>query len=1417
MNDPQPASEQSPNTPPSTVMGDGPSGDVGTAIGPYKLMEQIGEGGFGLVFVAEQLSPVRRKVAIKVIKPGMDTRDVIARFEAERQALAMMDHPNIARVLDAGATDSGRPYFVMELVRGVPITDYCDRSRLTPRERLELLVVVCLAVQHAHQKGIIHRDIKPSNVLVTLHDGRPLVKVIDFGVAKALHQQLTEKTIYTRFAQMVGTPLYMSPEQAEMSSLDIDTRTDIYSLGVLMYELLTGTTPFDKKRVAKAAYGELIRMIRDEEPPKPSTRLSQSTASLPAIAGQRNTEPTRLSKMFRGDLDWITMKALEKDRTRRYETASSLAADVVRYLHDEPVEASPPSTRYRLKKFARRYRVPLMTGAAFAGVLLAAAIGSAWLAVRAMRAEWTANESLQAEINARNEADTQRRVADEQRKLTQVQKERADASAAKAETERDAKGLALERAEALRLTAQSSASLSSNPGLALLLAIEGAQRSRPRLATHNNALLTALIQCRERRTILAPALDPDTRPQYGVVFTGLAISHDGRSIATTSVPQTVAGSGAGFVSRDNAARVWNAETGATVSSFTVAGLIPSSVEFSPDDRFVLSTFEGAARIHFEDGTRRIYSEHAARVWDAATGLEVAVLKGHTSRVIAAHFSPDGSRVVTASWDNTARVWDARTGRSLSSLPCGGFALASAVFSPDGARILTVSTTFERETRLSSKSDQDVEWDPPVRRKRSKSEVTQLTLPSSWKIEGFAPGSSGVRLWDAVTGSELHILRDKTNPGAVCAAFSPDGKHVVTGSWLGTVEIWDAQTGTPLRSWKHLTQKVRSVVYSPDGKRLLLTCASVTENSLAVWNAIDGKEIVRWGGEKFPTGIRAAQFSPDGRQVLILPGHELQQPQDKWESATASLRTVEGSGGVGEDVTILKGHEGNIAAAQFTVAGQEAVTAGVDGTLRIWTCRGTWGYGTILHGSSGQIGQAAFSPNGRCVLTTYGLDRKGGISEERSVRLWNAQAGTLLHALKQDLPRHQGPAGVALFGVLQTLVDPTRVADMPLNAMIEEMILGEVLHAEFSRDGRHLLTVSDDSHIRRHVDASPNDKKKNQDDVPGIPLEKLRSGADVAYAPVRVWDVESGKKVMQLRGFSAGVRSASLNPDGRRIVTVADNMCKYVTLDDKDGLRMTGTIYPPPKDPAVRIWDAETGKQVAVVAGPASSAYGAAWSPDGKLLVAAAKELSNKTHIQLWNAQTLTKVRELETGPKYTLGYSAGQPVFAPDSRHVMMLRTDDNSKLATIWDVEQGKEVIELRGHDGRVNDGNFSPNGSRVITASDDRTARVWNVATGETAACPEGARQRRTLGPIQSRWPVDCHRVGRYHGPRLVRRKRPRVFYPLRSPRPDLRGVVQSRFPERCDCLRRRNGPDLARRSAPACDFPKTSRSHKSRERNV
>ena len=364
----------------------------GTVIGPYKLIDEIGEGGFGLVFVAEQQHPIRRRVALKIIKPGMDTREIIARFEVERQALALMDHSNIAQVFDAGTTNNGRPYFVMELVRGIPIVDYCDQEQLTTRDRLNLFLSVCQAVQHAHSKGIIHRDLKPSNILVAPHDGVPVVKVIDFGIAKAIGQRLTDKTVYTRFTQMIGTPLYMSPEQAEVNALDIDIRSDVYTLGVVLYELLTGTTPFDRQRFATASFDEIRRIIREEDPPEPSTRLS-STRDAAKVASARRTEPAKLAKLVHGELDWIVMKALEKDRGRRYQTANGFARDIQRYLADEPVEACPPSAAYRLRKFAGKNRRILATAAAFVLLLAAAALASTAQAIRATLAEAQARKA----------------------------------------------------------------------------------------------------------------------------------------------------------------------------------------------------------------------------------------------------------------------------------------------------------------------------------------------------------------------------------------------------------------------------------------------------------------------------------------------------------------------------------------------------------------------------------------------------------------------------------------------------------------------------------------------------------------------------------------------------------------------------------------------------------------------------------------------------------------------------------------------------------------------------------------------------------------------------------------------------------------------------------------------------------------
>jgi serine/threonine protein kinase/cbb3-type cytochrome oxidase subunit 3 len=392
--------------------------EVGMVIGRYKLLQQLGEGGCGIVYMAEQEHPIRRRVALKVIKPGMDSKQVIARFEAERQALALMDHPNIAKVLDAGtiqtqsverrmqnsSADSplaarhsslspGRPYFVMELVRGIRITDYCDQNNLTTQDRLNLFVKVVQAVQHAHQKGIIHRDIKPSNILVTLHDGVPVPKVIDFGIAKALEQKLTDKTLFTQFEQFIGTPAYTSPEQAEMSGLDVDTRSDIYSLGVLLYELLVGKTPFDAQDLVHSGLDEMRRIIREQEPARPSTRLrTMLQGEITTTAQRRRVSVPELVHQLKGDLDWIVIKCLEKDRTRRYDTANALGSDIEHYLGNEPITARPPSTVYRVNKLVRRNRLVFAAGTAVMAALVIAMVASVWQATRAHRAEQAAKE-----------------------------------------------------------------------------------------------------------------------------------------------------------------------------------------------------------------------------------------------------------------------------------------------------------------------------------------------------------------------------------------------------------------------------------------------------------------------------------------------------------------------------------------------------------------------------------------------------------------------------------------------------------------------------------------------------------------------------------------------------------------------------------------------------------------------------------------------------------------------------------------------------------------------------------------------------------------------------------------------------------------------------------------------------------------
>ncbi len=1315
----------------------------GAKIGPYKLLQQIGEGGMGIVYMAEQQEPVRRKVALKIIKPGMDSAQVAARFEAERQALAMMDHQNIARVLDAGTSLAGRPYFVMELVKGVPITEYCDVNKLTPRQRLELFIPVCLAIQHAHHKGVIHRDIKPSNVLVCMYDGKPVPKVIDFGVAKAIEQRLTERTMFTQHGQVMGTLEYMSPEQAELSQLDIDTRSDVYSLGVLLYELLTGTTPITKKELGEVGFTEMLRTIREKEPERPSVRLSHSHEMLPAISTQRRTEPSILATMLRGELDWIVMKALEKDRTRRYDTANGFALDVQRYLDDEPVQACPPSASYRLRKSFRKHRAAIAIAATFAVVLLVSAAVSTW--------QWREAEAARGEAVSKADAET---VA---RQNAERSKQAESASRKRAEAESDAKTKALRQAAELRLTAQSSAMLSSNPGLALLLAIEGAKRAAPRQSEQNDALLAALNQCRELRTIVAPPLSPkESLPPWAHLdpcptVMAVCISHDGRRIAAASA--IMAGrSSQSLTWDDKVTRLWDAETGTRLAEFMVPGLIPATIEFSPDDRLILTTFKGAALVRYADGVQAIYSDHTARVWDAATGREVAVLKGHADRVATAHFSADGKQIVTASWDKTARVWDTATGKSMAVFQGDRFSLASAVFSADGSRVLTISSGGFSRSGADPPAAQKVkaELDPILHARQAVTKVISLFSESgSGRMFETGREFSAARIWDVASGTELHVLgkidpggldqgsgpgvmrfhfssNDATTSGkeeASAAAFSPHGRLVATGSWQGTVTIWDTETGKPLRSWKGIAKTIQALEFSQNGNCLLLVYAG-DKDEVAVWRTSDGKELVRWSD--FHTGVRAARFSPSGRRVLFVPGNEGRQQQAKWfpgsngefvlakpEDRIVFLRDVEN----GEDVALFKGHEGNVTSAQFSADGSQVVTAGEDGTVRVWNSCDPRQYGTVLPGHSSVLAEAAFSPDGRLVMTTFGLryEMIGAVGGERSVRLWNSDTGTLLHTLKENLGLNKPPAKDNLLAAMRGLVGLRPAVETTERTVADNQILGAVRHAELSQDGSRLLTVSEDSNVRLADDASSaGQKAAAANGLPGTPLDKLSTGASVRFAPVRVWDVATGQKLASVSGFTAGVRSAALSPDGRRIVTVTDKTLKYVLLDAKGHVRGSVSESEVAPDAAVRVWDAESGRQIAVLSGTDSRPCGAAWSPDGKLLFTAGVIAKKGLRLQIWDALTLQPVRELQAASK-SLALYAGQPLFSPDGRRVLLLRTDGDEKLVTIWDVDEGRKRVELRGHQGRVNVAAFSPDGKWVVTAANDGTARVWNAATGE------------------------------------------------------------------------------------------------------
>ena len=961
-------------------------------IGNYRLERLLGHGGMGSVWLAEQTAPVHRFVALKLIRAGMVDESVIKRFHSERQSLAIMDHPFIAKVFDAGTTPQGQPYLVMEYVPGLALTEYCDGKRLKIRDRIELFIQACEGVQHAHQKAIIHRDLKPANILVVEVDGKPVPRIIDFGLAKAAAPQLTGETLYTQFGHFLGTPGYMSPEQVDPTVHDIDTRTDVYSLGVVLYVLLTGLQPFETKRRERPSIEEWLRQLREDEPPRLSTRVGADRETANARASARGAELKQLAQQLHGDLEWIALKALERDRDRRYGTPSELAADLRRYLNDEPVLARPASAAYQLQKFVRRHRL----GMTVAGVLmLTLANGLAATTYEARIASAERDAAAQSQL----------------RSLTQTAAARLrDFDVA------GAMGIILE------VLPHRGATRPYTPeALSVFHEAHAADAQIMALTGHTERVWFASFSPDSRR-IATASLDGTARIWDASTGTEIArfSGHTGRVFSASFSPD---GQRVLTSSSDNTARIWDAETGRELTIFSGHSRQVMSAAFSPDgQRVATASTDKTARIWdavsgrqimvlgdqpgrfttvaFSPDGRRVATgadDNTARIWDLATGRQIMQLNGHTDRIWRVGFSPDGRRVVTASQDKSARIWDVATGNEIVRLTGHADRVNSASFSPDGQRVVTASddktvriwdaATAQQIMLLSGHTDRvwSAAFSPDNRRVVSTSTdktarvwdvsiAQQIALLSGhtkriWSAAYSLDGSRAVtasydktaRIWDIATGKEIVQLighGDPVNTGA----FSPDAKRVVTASDDKTARIWDAVTGQQLVLLSGHTDAVTSAFFSPDGARIV---TAAHDKTARIWDSQTGRMIQVLAGHT--DWVQSAVFSPDGAHVVT---SSTDKTARVWDAAT------------GQEIMVLSGHTRMLPSAEFSSDGARIVTASEDTTARIWDAA-TGQPIVTLSGHGGPVNFAAFSRDGRFVVTA---------SDDKTARLWDSGTG-----------------------------------------------------------------------------------------------------------------------------------------------------------------------------------------------------------------------------------------------------------------------------------------------------------------------------------------------------------------------------------------------------------------------------------------